>query len=1264
MSSKAKKPDKEKKDDEAAKEDELAHKVHVTLRNAGADFLGIQRAPEMLPTMKALLHQYTQHTTLTEVNEDGEHPLFPRSSDTGRGDLRNRGGRQAVPRAQQPTRRRALTKPAENPGWDNVELLLRTIENDRWPEIKDDFRTKDDAVTCEDFITILRVHIGHVPGRGDCVAVSELTKLHRRLCGDRDENENGDSPYGGDTETPAFHEARPALSGDQQEDVEGDRAEPSIGWDCFANFLLESCIVAEIVGSFTIVKALSHIDLYKIAPLRDAFMSLGNALGVETFIVVMKAQFRGMFELVRLFGLEREERRLISQLVDLFEIIDVNSQNAMSWADFSAHLVDQGMSEDIPKGFNIIKFGESSVVDQMPHQSFFDKAFYLKHYDKVAYIEQGVKAVKICTPDLQPFQELRDYQENPLFACYIEKEGLLVVSDSDLTLSFYDADNGLKLVRRIKVQTAQLLLCWSSLASTLYSADHDSSIYAWDVSEIRMDVSGKHYEPGKGDPWEKFLKVDGEKQHLDNEKSSKARPKSADDRLKATDEPESGGMERDRMQPWARHVEKFSGRPAERENRDGAKTYRERDRGEKTEKGEKIEGTKNPFSERKTKVSARGDSDAARRRLANMAKDRGVTTESKTFLLPLLELEVLGLLASCGIDGKVMLWDVFTGKCKTTLKGHDMGVRCMAFATSSKVLVTGGYDYNLMVWNPYVGTSIHTMKGHASQIAGIEVLGEASNQVVSADSEGCVKTWDLGTYQCLQSLNAFGIVRLRIFLSVPAHKRIICGDRNFSALDYLNTGIADQTDEEPVIKAIYVPRLNVFISACASHLRIWDAVTGVIKCVIEHKDTEITDFCVDDRGRKVFVADHQGQMRVYNTSTGCEIKKLTRHDQEVSGIIYCVGDKNVLSVSWDRSVVVHDEAEQTPKVLRTATNVHAGDITCVTFSRHLGLVATGSTDCVIAIREYARLRSVSFLLGHKSEITTLAFVDPLPLLVSADSGGNLAIWVVPSPCGKNHKYVNEVLIRFVNMQSLENSATVTCIDTIYTDPVQPVNVTPGSPTFVTSVPAAAGHPGKGNLSIYSGDEDGVLRVWDLTKLLELADIDKCASKPDWDARKGDQIDCMHTTEIMALRAQSLEQAELPMRIDQPCVKQSLNWKAHREGVRSMKIYREPDCIVTAGNDRMVKIWALEGQLMTVLRVYGQIPWHFPARANAIADEAALDDIIVKAAEIENRDEVCSKLCLPDANAQLYGEELIKAHKAEMKACANLSITKSRLSQIG
>merc|ERR1712039_1068405 len=94
----------------------------------------------------------------------------------------------------------------------------------------------------------------------------------------------------------------------------------------------------------------------------------------------------------------------------------------------------------------------------------------------------------------------------------------------------------------------------------------------------------------------------------------------------------------------------------------------------------------------------------------------------------------------------------------------------------------------------------------------------------------------------------------------------------------------------------------------------------------------------------------------------------------------------------------------------------------------------GSTDCVISVREYERLRPLGHLLGHKSGITALGFVEPYPLLVSADFAGYIAVWSVHNPTGTNHRHLNEVLTRFINMQSLESSASVNCLDTLCEDP--------------------------------------------------------------------------------------------------------------------------------------------------------------------------------------------------------------------------------------
>eukprot|EP00439_Symbiodinium_sp_Y106_P013460 s213_g1.t3 len=85
------------------------------------------------------------------------------------------------------------------------------------------------------------------------------------------------------------------------------------------------------------------------------------------------------------------------------------------------------------------------------------------------------------------------------------KYNYLVVSCSDLTLSFFDVDNALKLARRLETKTAQLVLCWSEVAQVLFSADHEGRILAWDISSVRSAM-GRVYESGQGDPWRDFVK--------------------------------------------------------------------------------------------------------------------------------------------------------------------------------------------------------------------------------------------------------------------------------------------------------------------------------------------------------------------------------------------------------------------------------------------------------------------------------------------------------------------------------------------------------------------------------------------------------------------------------------------------------------------------------------------------------------------------------------------------------------------------------------
>lgn len=1091
--------------------------------------------------MKALLHQYTAVARVSEVDEDGEHPLIPKGQDRGQSrNLRTvRGSSESGVDRDTSRRKDGIT--------ERFDGVFQRLDNDRLPELKDEFFAKGNALHCDDFVAAVFPHLGYVEGGDDH---ADLAELHAGLVSNQEEGATVEGVTVGAVGETAFMTEASAEEG----------VNSFVTWGMFADLLLQSGYVSEVLKNFDAMKVLSLIELDKaslqysqyLGPLHNEFFRRGNDISAEQFIVMMKQQFRHIFDIVSLFELHDEERKLYGQLLNLFDMIDINGRRALTWEDFTTFLVDQGMLENVDKTNRLISFTSSSVRDDMIHQAHVEKAFYFKHYDKVAFVEAGARSLKICTSDLVMYRELKDFAQAPLCAEYVDKYMYLVVSCSDLSITFYDVDNNLKPMLRIDTRTAQLVMCWSEVGQVLFSADHEGRILAWDLQLVRLSA-GRVMEPGQNsqDKWKDYLKKVIQQQD-----------------------------------PLMRHKQ---------------------DHPEKEEDGRRGDGGN-------SQLTAPGRSKGA-------ISLGGHESSGKCIVMMLLELPVLAQMASCGVDGNIMIWDVYTGALRRTLKkGHTMGVRCMAFAPSTKVLVSGGYDYKIFLWNPYVGKSIHTITGHAAPIVGIEVLGSGSNQVISADADGLLKVHDLGTYQCLQSFVADDILTLRAFVSIPSHKRVWACDRKFLAFDYDNTGVADQTHETPLLKVIYVPRMRIFVTGCSLHIRIWYATTGAIKCVIEHPASEITDFCLDDRFRKVFIADHAGDIVVHNLSTGVFIKKLTRHAKEVSGLVYCDGDQNVISVSWDRSVVVHDESERITKLpWRTATNVHHGDVTSVAFSRHLGLIATGSTDCVISIREYERLRTVTSLVGHKKDITALAFIEPFAMLASADVGGFVAIWAVPAPLEhQTHRHKDCVLTRFINMQSLGSSPAVTCFDPVYEGPGEGRGGDRG--------------PDSGpRLLLYAGDEEGDAHAWDLTALLSLAEVEPCSAKAQWDPHKKISVDCSASTATLAARARSPEVPELAVMVDKQVMRRILSWRAHSDAVRSIKVHTEPSCIITSGYDHMVKIFHTSGELMTVLRAYGVSAWNFPAPSDADrVDEDILEDVIgrVRMIEVEEKVHVGFRGALP------------------------------------
>jgi WD40 repeat protein len=125
------------------------------------------------------------------------------------------------------------------------------------------------------------------------------------------------------------------------------------------------------------------------------------------------------------------------------------------------------------------------------------------------------------------------------------------------------------------------------------------------------------------------------------------------------------------------------------------------------------------------------------------------------------------------------------------------------------------------------------------------------------------------------------------------------------------------------------------------------------------------------------------------------IHELDGHDPqdgEISYIGYTDSDNNIITCGWDRVIKVHadDTTEmKDPKenVLRGKKFSHKKDIISGDYSHNLGLIATGSRDNSIRIWDYEKVKLEHEYVGHTCEVSIVKFLNPFPILLSADNSG-------------------------------------------------------------------------------------------------------------------------------------------------------------------------------------------------------------------------------------------------------------------------------------
>jgi len=258
------------------------------------------------------------------------------------------------------------------------------------------------------------------------------------------------------------------------------------------------------------------------------------------------------------------------------------------------------------------------------------------------------------------------------------------------------------------------------------------------------------------------------------------------------------------------------------------------------------------------------------------------------------------------------LIDFKTGRVFATLKGHKSMVISLCFSSDGKYLATGGLDGKAIVWNVETGDSVQTIRFRDEKLAIFSVdISADGKMLATADWGGYVYIWDIETGKRIQAVSPherMGVYQVKFspngvyFISAGLDKKL--------KLTEIDTGqeIRVFTGHTDLVNSI---NLNtdgdrIITSGWDGTIRVWDFYSGLQVLRIRAHQGGVYNAKYDPSGKYIVSGGDDFLVKEWDASTGALICELAGHQGGVGDVNITKDLQYIISGSRDGSVRIWD----------------------------------------------------------------------------------------------------------------------------------------------------------------------------------------------------------------------------------------------------------------------------------------------------------------------------------------------------------------------
>ncbi len=125
------------------------------------------------------------------------------------------------------------------------------------------------------------------------------------------------------------------------------------------------------------------------------------------------------------------------------------------------------------------------------------------------------------------------------------------------------------------------------------------------------------------------------------------------------------------------------------------------------------------------------------------------------------------MLATCGGDNLIKIWDPTTGKEMARFKEFPKAVTCLEFNMEGTLICAGSVDKTVRVIDLKTQRARHTFTGHTDTVNALTVMIRVP-QIVSGGGDRTLKLWDYEKEQLMANVRAiYDNIKSRLIIRRP-----------------------------------------------------------------------------------------------------------------------------------------------------------------------------------------------------------------------------------------------------------------------------------------------------------------------------------------------------------------------------------------------------------------------------------------------------------------------------------------------------------------